>query len=126
MSNPIAEGTLIVIGTQHGPGLGSTRLNIVAAGPLSKQPGSTPYRIVLVAYADGSYSVHHQTFREDDMDKLQRGEFHTISSSLAHGSYFREGPEELVKATVKFADKVTAHAPYLASLFRVKGQAIEV
>jgi hypothetical protein len=124
MTNPINEGTLIVIDTQHGPGLGSSRLNIIAAGPLSKQPGSTPYRIVLIAYDNGEYSVHHQMFREDDLGKLKAGE--PVSSSLAHGSYFRSGGEELARATKKFADKVSAHADYLPSLFRVKGQPVEV
>jgi hypothetical protein len=115
MKNPIDAGTLIVIDTQGSGATGTCSLNIIAAGPLSKQPGSTAYRIVLIAYEDGEYSVHHQMF--NDVTNLKR-------SSLAHGSYFKAGPEGLTKATVKFAEKVTAHAEYLASLFREETVAV--
>lgn len=87
---------------------------ILAAGPLSKQPHSKPYRIVLIGYVDGKFSVHHQIYNSEDattLDDLKVG-----GSSLSYGHYF--SATQLVEATKKFAEVVAHHAEYLESLYR--------
>lgn len=80
---------------------------IIAAGPLSKQPSTVPYRIVLLEYGNGSLSVHHQMF--NSVDNLAKGSF-------AHGHYFQK--DQIADATKKFAEKVTEHSGYLNSTLR--------
>ena len=96
---------------------------LLACGPLSIQPGSTPYRVVLIAKKDGAYSVHNQFFAHYAHDAVHAVHDLTLEemekhSHIANGNYFQSGPEGLVKATQKFAERVSEHAQFLASIFR--------
>lgn len=87
------------------------RDNVLAMGPLSKQPGSTPYRIVLIE-RDDKLIVYAQGFKENENGTLDFGK-----TSFSQGDYY--GPDELVKATQRFAERTAKHAEYLQSLYRV-------
>lgn len=95
MFNPVDAGTLIPIEN-----------DIIAAGPLTKQPHSVPFRVVLRVQPNGGYVVHNQYFPE------------VGKPSFCDGSYFQTGPENFVDATKKFADRVTRYAPTLATAYR--------
>lgn len=88
----------------------SNRTNVIAAGPLAKQPGTMPFRVVLVQYDDGKFSVHREMFgtlpANDQFAK----------SDLCSGHYF--GAHELVEATKLFAEKVSDNANDLCTLYR--------
>ena len=104
MKNPVEDGTLVEIE------LGSDGTQVLAAGPLSRQPGTMPYRIVLLGRANGSYSVHSQMF--ETLEPVPSGD-HFMS-----GDYFAPGANGLVGATKRFGERVAANAEYLASLWR--------
>lgn len=107
----IKANKLAVIHTQGSRNVGTSHLNIVAAGPLTKQPGTNPYRFVIVAYENGEFSVHTEYF--SDITNLKK-------SSLSNGHYFKAGPEGFVKAVEKFSEKVAQHAEYMASVYRAE------
>jgi len=118
--NPVETGELIPI-TTHGS------LNVIAAGPLTKQPGTMPYRIVILQDSDGKYSVHNQVYSDlgnlVDPDVRLLAELGATSdkppcASLCHGHYFGAGAEGLTKATIKFCEKVRDHAPMVESIYR--------
>lgn len=101
----------LVVGTAHTEGQ-----QIIAAGPLSKQPHSTPYRIVLVKRNIGGFTVHKEFFED-----LPEGDG-PYKSSLAEGKYFTSGGTEaelLAKATQAFGEMVASHSEYLLSLARL-------
>jgi len=120
MKNPIETGELIPI-TTHGS------CYVVAAGPLTKQPNSMPYRIVLLQWPDGKYSVHDQIYSDlgnlVDPDVTLLAELGATPNkppraSLAHGHYFKAGAEGLTDATLKFAHKIQSHAPMVETIYR--------
>jgi len=98
-------------------GAASDRM-LIAAGPLSKQPMTLPYRVVLLEKQDGSFVVHNETFINTQIiDLLQvtqrcEGEF---SSSLSSGDYFDKS--EATAATRRFAERVAQNAGYLKSIY---------
>lgn len=96
--NPLETGKLVPISDCDNDG------KVIAAGPLSHQPGTMPYRIVLVAYKDGKYSVHTELFNKD-------------RSELCSGQYFKSGPTGLTDATMRFAYKIQNHAPMVETIF---------
>ena len=95
-------------------GLFSLDGHIIACGPLSKQPQTMPYRIVLLGYPNGSFSVHSQIFKNEKAENYT--EFLVSGSSLESGFYFDK--DEIVKATLKFAETVSLHAGSLGCLYR--------
>jgi hypothetical protein len=104
---PINSGTLVALGSPP-KNFPNTFPVVVASGPLTLQPHTMPFRIVLLAYADGTYSVHSEIF-----SNLQNNE-----SSYSHGDYFGETAEEFIAATRKFAQRMVNHADSFTSLFR--------
>jgi hypothetical protein len=81
---------------------------VMAAGPLTKQRSTTPYRVVLITYTNGLYSVHKEVF-----DKIPL-EGEKISSYLAEGRYFNEG--QLAEAVRYFGEKVRDESVYMNAL----------
>ena len=92
---------------------------ILAAGPLSKQPATTAYRVVLRSRIGertekslkndfgAGFVVHTQYFPK----------YPSLEGSFFEGGdYFDE--KHLVEATRCFAERVTGHAVHLASLYR--------
>lgn len=78
---------------------------IIAAGPTTKQRATTPYRHVLIAYNDGSYSVHQQAFNENG------------DHALFHGVYFGSGKKGFIDAQKEFARMIERHAEFHASIY---------
>lgn len=87
---------------------------IIAAGPLSKQPGTIYYRIILVEYENGSFSVHSQGFNEKADLKAN------VKGSWQSGNYFRK--DEIAQATKKFAERVSSQASFLNSTLDYDGK----
>lgn len=83
---------------------------VIAAGPLTKQPATMPHRIVLLRYGDGAFSVHHEYFETlgHECDRCW----------FAEGHYFRSGPDGFVAAQKKFAERVAACAEMAATIYR--------
>lgn len=82
---------------------------VIAAGMITRQPGTMPLRVVLVAFAppvivgsEGQFIVYTEIFQEDDDDdfdlttNLENG----CSSSFSHGEYFQA--DEYQKAYSSF------------------------
>lgn len=100
----------------------ATKDRLVAAGPLTKQPHTLPYRHVIVGYGDGGYSVHNEVFTEESVieqahggadagvDRIER------HSSLCHGHYF--GATQLPEAMQRFAEKLANSVGNVRSIYR--------
>lgn len=80
---------------------------LIAAGPLTKQPATMAYRIVLVSRCSGDYVVWKQYFSNyPDIRK----------SHYESGSYFK--PDEFSVAAAEFGRRVTDDARFYDSLYR--------
>ena len=90
---------------------------LLAAGPLTKQPGSLPYRIVLHRHGN-SFAVHSEYFNQNLLDEGELlSNIYVYKSHLEYGHYFNEN--EFVKAVEKFSEKLALHARlYFPSLYR--------
>lgn len=92
----------------------SNQGTIIAAGPITKQPGTLPLRVVLVDTGD-QYVVWTQVFgdryRQPDgsLDPVGNGSFNA-------GTYFQ--PDELAEATKKFGELVANSAHFIQSIYR--------
>jgi hypothetical protein len=78
---------------------------VIAAGPLTHQPHSLPYRIVMVDYGH-ELSVHTEIF---DLDGPQVDLAKACETAVSHfhdGNYFKT--EDFVKAAQRFAERLTA------------------
>ena len=95
---------------------------VFAAGPITLQPASKPYRIVMVKWSDDQISVHTEIF-DVALENVSDLAFDCseAKSCLEHGSYFK--PEEIVQAQRIFADKLDHHCRFVESVLRdtVKG-----
>lgn len=86
------------------------QLTLIAAGPVTKQPNTSPYRTVLLDWGQDKYSVHEEVFNlqkwqpDLPLDEQLIG----TPSSLTHGDYFTA--ERFVEATIEFARRIQAHA----------------
>ncbi len=91
---------------------------VIAAGPLTKQPLSIPYRIVLVQYDDGHFSVHFEQFKE-----MPEGATDVIKKcNFYEGSYF--GPHQLPEAVKCFGERLVKREYInVMSLYRTAGVA---
>lgn len=85
---------------------------IIASGPLTRQPGSKPYRLVLCSAPDGQFVVRKDSFpgMPDEGAPLPK-------SSVQHsGSYFPAS--KFADAVAAFADQLRAEADSYRSLYR--------
>ena len=111
---------------------------LIAAGPLTKQPGTKPFRTVIVQYADESLSVHDECFQNEAViEQINDGDLGEPNilpgwigrpvnkgrpcavchpSYLHQGSYFKS--HQLVEATQCFAERLTRLSMYLESIYR--------
>ena len=85
--------------------------NVFAAGPITKQPGTTAYRIVLRKLnGNHPFVVHTQHFPNYEVD------FPDFSKNyFSNGTYFTAN--ELTKAVECFGKKIVENAVFLASLY---------
>lgn len=90
---------------------------LIAAGPLTKQPGSRPYRIVLLQMQSyHEFIVCHEFFPNDFSIDVYDG-LSEVETFREHGHYFNS--HEFVQAVQKFAEVVNKHATnYYQSLYR--------
>lgn len=90
---------------------------ILAAGPLTKQPHTNPYRTVLIDWGD-KYSVHRQYWM-DHPEPPPGGR--TAGSALESGNYFEKhgGPAAAFRdAIAVFANRVSDDAGSASTVFR--------
>ncbi len=88
-------------------------LELIAAGPLNKQPSTVAYRKVLVASPESNqFIIYNQTFSllEDLSGELPD------KSYLSDGSYFEA--DRLETAVKCFGDKLAYDSVYMESLYR--------
>ena len=86
--------------------------NVFAAGPITKQPGTMAYRIVLRNLTGVSpFVVHTQFFPNYEADYPDFSKSH-----FAHGHYFTAG--ELAAAVECFGKKIAENASCIGSLYR--------
>lgn len=87
-------------------------VELLASGPVTEQPATVLYRLILAERRDGSFVVWEQLF-EDEREptgKLRHRGF-------SQGSYFKK--TEFVLATVRFAERLKADSEaHYASLYR--------
>jgi hypothetical protein len=97
----------------------ASRNRLIAAGPLTKQPSTQPYRIVLIANGP-KFTVHTEYFEDakiiEKTANAQPGDPILAESSISGGNYFEA--TELVEATLKFADRLAKNAEYIRSIYR--------
>jgi hypothetical protein len=82
--------------------------DVIAAGPLTKQRGTIPYRVVLRVLAPGSFVVHYQHMDVDEDGYVSHRCFH-------HGDYF-QGPDAFAKAIQCFGNRVVRDAGNCSSI----------
>lgn len=86
---------------------------IMAAGPITRQPSTVPYRVVMVNFGT-QISVHNQYFDCEGTDLAAACE--SAVCYLENGDYFN--PEELKECIERFAERCKRHAEYAQSIFR--------
>lgn len=102
---------------------------IIAAGPITKQPGTAVFRTVLRVLStplgfttQTEFVVHYQIW--DDQHTLPDG---SLSIHPAGGCHFEEGQyftrDKLVEATAAFAKRVANDAASVGSIYREATQA---
>jgi hypothetical protein len=93
---------------------------VMAAGPLTKQPATRPYRVVIVNWGDDRFSVHNQYFT----DSVEAGPITDLAFScsaqftsyLESGDYFKA--EDFPKCIERFAERCKRNAEFVQSIFR--------
>lgn len=81
---------------------------VIAAGPLTKQPATMPYRHVIAINDCGAYAVYRETFEE-----LGEGK-----SNFSNGYYFSSGPIGFMEAQKKFSQLIDDHIEYHSTIYR--------
>jgi hypothetical protein len=100
---------------------------IIAAGPITKQPMTRPYRVVIVNWGE-KFSVHNQLFADtaltneavENNDLAQNCE--QVTTWLESGDYYK--PEEFPKAVVRFSERLATNADHIRSIFRPALEAV--
>lgn len=83
-------------------------LRYIAKGPITKQPGTIAYRIILVSNERG-FVVYTEQFNHYPLLNV---------SGLCMGHYFKSG--QFAEAVKCFGEKVADSAKYMDSLYREK------
>lgn len=85
---------------------------LLAAGPLTKQPGTRPYRIILADLGD-EFVVHTEVLQDDSPD---------LSEPITCGSFYETGDyfdaKQLGQAYKRFGERVVKNADYADSVYR--------
>lgn len=86
---------------------------LLAAGPVTKQPSTRPYRVVLIDRGD-KFSVHTEFLNDAHAD---------LSQPITCGSFFEAGdyyfPDQLHKAYARFAERVANQSAYAETVYRL-------
>ncbi len=86
--------------------------DIIAGGPLTRQPMTKPYRIVLRDLGEEGFVVHYQYFKTNP--KLVPP--HLVHDSFGDGDYFKAN--EIEQAALRFGRRVMLDAKHYASIYR--------
>lgn len=91
-------------------------LSIIAAGVITKQPATCPFRTVLVI-RNNEYVVYDEIFRMDWSTQFDLATLCSNNNSvLEHGSYFPM--DQLHKAVECFGKRIQQNAECVASIYR--------
>ena len=77
--------------------------DIIAAGPMTIQPGTMPYRVILIQTGT-KFCLCTQSFDEN----VQLDRLHCSKSYLSNGSYY--GLDQFCNAAEDFGNKIANHA----------------
>ena len=84
--------------------------HIIAAGPITKQPGSQANRVIL-ANTGSHFVVWRQYFPNWTLEQLD-----TTNSEFETGNYFN--PDQLSEATAMFAERLADTTACIKSIYR--------
>jgi hypothetical protein len=96
------------------PDVDTKGFTYLATTPVIKQPGTLPYRIVLVCNGD-QFIVYNQYFNKYHVDPLS-GYLETAKPSFSDGNYF--GNQHLHAALKCFGNRVAKDAVHIESIYR--------
>ena len=90
---------------------------VMAAGPLTKQPMSRPYRVVMVNWGN-QFSVHNQLFSDSAISgpivDLAETTENELTCYLESGDYFKT--ENLVACIERFSERCKQNAQFVQSI----------
>jgi hypothetical protein len=91
---------------------------VLAAGPITHQPHTRPYRIVLVDQGH-EFSVHSEVFEIDQPQEDLAAACQSAKSYFHEGNYFK--PHDFVKAANRFAERLAKNIDhYIPSIMPEK------
>jgi hypothetical protein len=96
------------------PNVDTKGFTYLASTPVIKQPGTLPYRIVLVTNGD-QFIVYTQYFNTYQVDPLS-GYLETSNPSFSNGNYF--GSDLLHRALKCFGERVAKDSVHIESIYR--------
>jgi hypothetical protein len=82
--------------------------DVIAAGPMTRQRMTVPYRVVLRVLGPGKFVVHYQHTDVDEDGRVSHRCFH-------HGDYF-EGTDAFARAIQCFGNRVVRDAGNCSSI----------
>ena len=91
-------------------------VRVIAASPLTLQPGSMAYRIVVAVYLE-QFVVYNEYFKVEGVVEDLADACAKADSYFENGNYFQ--PTELAEATHEFAKRVARHADFIKSIYRI-------
>jgi hypothetical protein len=83
---------------------------VIACGPLTKQPMTVKFRLVLIEWDDKTFSIHDQCFYDPTVAPAKDAYY------LTDGEYF--DINDLAKATRLFCKRLEKRAECLDSIYR--------
>jgi len=90
--------------------------NLLAAGPLVKQPITKPYRVILADLGD-EFVVHNEILQDDNSD---------LTKPISCGSFYEQGDyftaDQLGEAYQRFGERIIKNAKYANSAYRLLNQ----
>ncbi len=95
---------------------------IIAASPITYQPASNPYRIVLRYFAHGGregkgqFVVHNQIWCDPKLDTDGKLDLDSSDFGFENGDYFNA--DELVPAMKRWVERVNRDIGHLPSMYR--------
>lgn len=93
-------------------------VKLIAAGPLTAQPGSMTSRVVLIVTDTGGQFGLGQLIVYDEVFSMYREAGDTESSYYSSGKYF--SLSEMKEATAYFANRIASRAEDMLSVYRVE------
>ena len=95
---------------------------LLAAGPITNQPGTNPFRVILVSWHGefvvwNQYWDKHEIAPNETLRHFDEGALSVKGAGYAdQGDYFQ--PSEFAEATARFAERVARSASTIKSIYR--------